>query len=623
MILVIVVLIFSTNVPPSAEALNFSTPGFEGCLFHLVDADGGLSFQTRNLFERIVTSSSGSQLWTLSTLPRNGSQKFGPIARSYELEERCSVDILVKLQPGPFHDSVLYDAFGFRIYNPKNVIIFVLSSESREAGMRIGEGREDFLLTHLFLHILGRGVSSGVRESYVFCGRCPKPHSLVLHPINPTHLEMKKFSQKMREEFHPQIIQVPIFTYYLECQWFFPKAYNPLADRFRTCYLDRLFTQNLVHRLNSTPEYIEEITLERELIRHVIHEGSKPPTGIVGALNFEWSSFHPSILQQYPHETQDRRFLYCVRGVERESFSFFFWAVPFDRWGWALLALSLVGLTLVSKGKWLDVFGALIVRQSYSTLDKNKTLVLLLFAAIVITCGYESIISSSLTVPPPIIVVRRLKDLVDSGYGILGYDNLNHTANSTVFLLLRRENISHSSVNEPPFVPNSFLDYIGTRILVSKCNGTFAPISGLQNQIDIQQDEMDQLFPGTEIKCHFVKETKWATEITLRYSGYFSTNVQTFVRSFQESGILGMFCRFWDYAHNFQARIRIEKRKYAEERAEVPFELNDPKIISIFIAWGILLGGASLTFLIESMSNIALFVIVAVEYEYEDIGIRL
>jgi hypothetical protein len=37
-----------------------------------------------------------------------------------------------------------------------------------------------------------------------------------------------------------------------------------------------------------------------------------------------------SMLQCYIRETTESRFLYCVRGFEREFFSFFFWAVPFD-----------------------------------------------------------------------------------------------------------------------------------------------------------------------------------------------------------------------------------------------------------------------------------------------------
>jgi hypothetical protein len=60
-----------------------------------------------------------------------------------------------------------------------------------------------------------------------------------------------------------------------------------------------------------------------------------------------WASLHPSIFDSYLRDTSQNRFVYCQRGVERASFSFFFWAVPFDTWGWALVALSLVGLILV------------------------------------------------------------------------------------------------------------------------------------------------------------------------------------------------------------------------------------------------------------------------------------
>jgi hypothetical protein len=201
--------------------------------------------------------------------------------------------------------------------------------------------------------------------------------------------------------------------------------------------------------------------------------------------------------------------------------------VPFDTWGWALVALSLVGLTAVSKGEWLDVFGALFVRQSYSTLDKNKSLILLLFAAIVLTCGYESIISSTLIVPPSVLVARRLKDLVDAGYGILGYDG--HVDNASIVLILRREKISYSSVNEPPFIPNTA--HVKELSLLLSCNATTAKPPRMAYLI---QDWINQRHLWFGIRCHIVKETRISREQLIIYSGYFPSTVHTFVRSFQE-----------------------------------------------------------------------------------------
>jgi hypothetical protein len=62
-----------------------------------------------------------------------------------------------------------------------------------------------------------------------------------------------------------------------------------------------------------------------------------------------------------------------------------------------------------------------------------------------------------------------------------------------------------------------------------------------------------------------------------------------------------MLYKFWLYVDSIQVRIDVEKKKYAEGKTEVPFELRDPKIISIFVGCGVLLFGASLTFLSESL----------------------
>jgi hypothetical protein len=43
----------------------------------------------------------------------------------------------------------------------------------------------------------------------------------------------------------------------------------------------------------------------------------------------------------------------------------------------------------------------------------------------------------------------------------------------------------------------------------------------------------------------------------------------------------------------------VATRRDVEKKAELPLALNDPKIISIFVAWLILLGSASLIFLAE------------------------
>jgi hypothetical protein len=112
----------------------------------------------------------------------------------------------------------------------------------------------------------------------------------------------------------------------------------------------------------------------------------------------------------------------------------------------------------------------------------------------------------------------------------------------------------------------------------------------------------------------------------ITYSGYFPTTVHTFVSSFQESGILGLLYDFSKYAGLVRAWMRIAKKNDAEDKQEVPFEIRDPKILSIFIAWGGLLLGASLAFLGESLYSIRIsifFILSAIITELSKAGVIL
>jgi hypothetical protein len=285
------------------------------------------------------------------------------------------------------------------------------------------------------------------------------------------------------------------------------------------------------------------------------------------------------------------------------SFSFFFWTVPFDGWGWSLLGLSMLGLTVVLRGNWIGVFGALFVRQSYSTLYKNKILILLIAAAIVINCAYESIISSYIIIPPPVLVARRLKDLVDQGYQIFGWDN---SRSEGIEFILKRENISYSTLNEPPFIPNTRDLSLRERWkMFGMCNTTSAVYHHLG--IEMYQDFIDLIYPNAGLKCHFIQETKHTDEWHISYSGYSPLIFHNLFRRFKESGILDMFYEFEIFVYERDARIR-QQRKFGGFEEAVPFEMTDFKILSIFIGLGILLAAASLVFMAEYVVSRKVFI---------------
>jgi hypothetical protein len=299
---------------------------------------------------------------------------------------------------------------------------------------------------------------------------------------------------------------------------------------------------------------------------------------------------HPTnVLQWYLRDSASWKFLYCRKGDEWKGFSFFFWAVPFDEAGWALVALSLLSLTVVLKGDWLFAFGALFVRQGFEALNTKRILILFVLSAIVLTGGYEGVISSLVIIPPPPIVAITLKDLIDSGYTLHGWKkNVEH---GTILNILKRENVPYTTVTQWPFVTGREKEiwrfWESNSVIIEDM------------KIEISQEIADYFYPHLGLKCHHVKETVYPRQFHITYSGYASHTIQILMRSFTESGVLGMWYSYASYATNIIAKLRSERRKYREANTETPFELNDPKIMSIFIGWGVLVVCGFLAFMLE------------------------
>jgi len=101
------------------------------------------------------------------------------------------------------------------------------------------------------------------------------------------------------------------------------------------------------------------------------------------------------------------RFMYCKQSEERQSFNFLFWTIPLDPWSWIGLGISCFLLLLLLRGQWFQIC-SILMRQSCSVINRNKTLIVFIFASIIFTYGYEGVISSLLTVPPPIKIFETL-----------------------------------------------------------------------------------------------------------------------------------------------------------------------------------------------------------------------
>jgi len=119
-------------------------------------------------------------------------------------------------------------------------------------------------------------------------------------------------------------------------------------------------------------------------------------------------------------DIEETVFIYCKCSLDRKSFSFLFWTVPLDPETWGFLLISILALIGLLKGAWFEVY-AIMMRQDCRILERHKPLVFFILAAVVFTYGYEGVISSFLTIPPPIIIYDTLKELIDQNYKILGF----------------------------------------------------------------------------------------------------------------------------------------------------------------------------------------------------------
>jgi len=94
-----------------------------------------------------------------------------------------------------------------------------------------------------------------------------------------------------------------------------------------------------------------------------------------------------SFLSQHSFGYTNIRFLYCEK-EERAEYSISFWITPFNNFVWLLLGLSVLALymSVLLSGHSLDVFG-ILMRQACLTLNRNKVLIIFIFASIVFFAG--------------------------------------------------------------------------------------------------------------------------------------------------------------------------------------------------------------------------------------------
>jgi len=284
------------------------------------------------------------------------------------------------------------------------------------------------------------------------------------------------------------------------------------------------------------------------------------------------------------------KFLYCVDKDEHEAFSFMFWTIPFDFWSWTGLAFSCLSFSILLRGDLFQIY-SILMRQSCTILNKNKILIVLILVTIIFTYGYEGVISSFLTVPPPIKVVERLKDLIELGYKILNYQDLRSSELRRIF---EQENIT-VPIEDWRIPDSEAWSESQTYDSVAHRSTTTEVITREQH---IGIDFMATKFRDT--MCHIVKNTFMFKHEVYVFRGHLQKKLLNISQNMLQAGILGFiydYCRFVNTLSNLdvmRARIMME-----EESRTIPFVMRDWKMLSIFMGWTFILGIAFIVFLVE------------------------
>ena len=122
-----------------------------------------------------------------------------------------------------------------------------------------------------------------------------------------------------------------------------------------------------------------------------------------------------NLIQNVLMDQDTFEFLYCAKTEKREGLSFFFWIAPFDKTSWLFIRIFIVTLIGLIHGNWFEIY-AILMRQECRILTGNrKFLIIFIATIIVLTYGYEGMISSLVTVAPPVMGHNKLKSLLDGG----------------------------------------------------------------------------------------------------------------------------------------------------------------------------------------------------------------
>jgi len=235
------------------------------------------------------------------------------------------------------------------------------------------------------------------------------------------------------------------------------------------------------------------------------------------------------------------------------------------------------------------------LRQDEAGLNR---IILLAFLSIILTCGYEGVITTLTFAPSPPKAFHTFKDLIDNGYK-LGFMTPSGYGNNSVEDILALIKYYRSM-----FVENDILDKInksfmdmspiyefGGKASIAAALRIILPISLTADKFSMLSYFLDN---GTS-KCFGLKNPLELQSIQITFTGYFGTKFLQELQACEEKGLLDFWERFSQFWY-----IRALRREYKttlvkstgnvyyceEEHAFKPMSLNS-KPMSVFRVSGI------------------------------------
>jgi len=476
---VLFIFILETN---TTSLLTLNTTGYDNCIFNLVVAplpeEDILS--SVDFVGSFVNSNPGTQPWTISIMSANDSDV---LFLSANLIETCSINILISISGClPINLPFIFDS---RAYNPHNILYIAQGKPSEQCsgyGSSVGRSFGNWKVNFDIILLKLADDNQTVAKSFIWCKGCWRLEKEI-YQVRGSFRNLN--SMRRVSSYLKGLASLPgvgvishhssvNFTEFHKCKHFY--KYRDSTQPHRICCFHRhLLMENVAAKLNYSVEYIDP-TAHTEFHNIIFRDFDRldyySAVAVLGLLT-DWVTLSPDIspvnmIFQKPMESITSLFLYCTTEVKREGFDFRFWILPFDTVSWLFIGASVIVLTCILRGQWFPVFAILMRQDCRILMGWNKLFVLFILTTIILTYGYEGIISSLLTAKPPVFVYETLKEAFVAGYKIYGYVDTDWEPYAAIF---QEENITDIDKNT---VNTTWLVGVEEeQAELAKCNSTF------------------------------------------------------------------------------------------------------------------------------------------------------